>query len=195
MWCAISAVGVFRTDDGGENWELKNQGVTVSSPDEQYDIGYCVHGLVADPANADRIWRQDHSGVYRTSDGGDHWERIEQGLPASFGFPIARDRASGTLFVVPLESDEMRLPPGGRLRVYRSDDDGDNWEESGQGWPEGALYAGVLRGALATDQLDPGGVYLGTTSGTLHYSTDTGTTWQTLPWVLPRILSLSVFVE
>jgi hypothetical protein len=67
-------------------------------------VGYCVHGLVQDPDRPDTIWRQEHVGVFRTEDGGRSWERIESGLPASFGFPIVRDDASGRLFVVPLET-------------------------------------------------------------------------------------------
>jgi photosystem II stability/assembly factor-like uncharacterized protein len=114
MWLAVSAVGVFRSEDGGETWALRNDGVDKTAPSDDYDeIGYCVHCIVADPEDADTIWRQDHSGVYRTSDGGDRWERIETGLPARFGFPMVRDDASGALFVVPLQSTD---PPTAAIR-------------------------------------------------------------------------------
>ncbi|MEX1208589.1 MAG: exo-alpha-sialidase [Acidimicrobiia bacterium] len=191
MWVAVSAVGVFRTEDGGESWALKNSGVTTVAPNDDYDeIGFCVHCLVADPHDANVIWRQDHSGVYRTIDGGDEWQRIEGGLPARFGFTIVRDAASGGLFVVPLESDEHRMPVGGAFQVYRSTDRGDSWQVSGVGHPVGPVYAGVLRGAAATD--GKGGVFLGTTAGSVHLTTDGGDHWITLPEVLPRILTVSV---
>jgi photosystem II stability/assembly factor-like uncharacterized protein len=113
LWVAVSAVGVFRSDDGGATWVPRNHGVEPTIPgDEHPEIGYCVHRIVADPEDADRIWRQEHRGVFRTTDGGDHWERIEEGLPASFGFPIVHDAASGALFIVPQESDEHRMPVG-----------------------------------------------------------------------------------
>ena len=195
IWCAISAVGVFRTDDGGDTWTLKNEGIADTDPNEDYPgIGYCVHSITQDPADADLIWRQDHAGVYRTRNGGDSWERIQEGLPneSGFGFPIVRHHASGALFVVPLESDEYRLPVGGDFRVYRSLDDGDSWHESGAGWSPQPAYAGVLRDAMDCDQLGPGGVYYGTSGGTVGYSADGGNTWAELPIRLPRISSVRV---
>ena len=188
---AVSAVGVFRSDDGGSSWKLCNQGVEITAPSDDFpEVGCCVHRIVADPGDADRIWRQDHSGVYRSRDGGDHWERIETGLPSRFGFPVVRDAASGALFVVPLESDQHRMPVDGRFRVFRSRDGGDSWHTSGTGHPAGEVYAGVLRDAMDTD--GAGGVYLGTTAGTVHYTRDGGDTWQAMPHVLPRINSVVV---
>ncbi len=150
MWVGISAVGVFRSEDGGDTWTPVNQGITQAAPDERApEIGYCVHGLAADPAQPDTIWRQDHMGVYRTTDGGDSWEKIEEGLPAGFGFAMVRDAQSGRLFVVPLEGAENRTPPGGRLTAYVSSDGGDSWRSfRATGLPEHPFYAGVLRGAM-----------------------------------------------
>jgi photosystem II stability/assembly factor-like uncharacterized protein len=191
IWVGVSAVGVFRTEDGGESWALKNEGVTKVAPADNHDeIGYCVHCIVADPADADTIWRQDHSGVYRTSDGGDSWVRIEEGLPSRFGFPIVRDAASGALFLGPLESDEHRMPVGGDFRIYRSTDRGESWHVSGVGQPHQPLYAGVLRDAADTD--GAGGAYFGSTAGTFHFTIDGGDQWRTLPEVFPRILTVCV---
>lgn len=192
LWVGISAVGVFRSEDGGETFDRFDQGVvpTVSpEEDETVEAGWCVHGLVADPADPNRIWRQDHRGVYRTVNGGDSWERIEEGLPAGFGFVVGRDHESGTLFVVPLESDENRLPVDGRLAAYRSTDDGSTWEVSGAGWPTAPQFTGVLRKAMSLDQR--GGVAFGTTGGVVYVSSDTGDTWSQLPFAFPRIFSVS----
>jgi len=191
IWVAISAVGVFRSDDAGATWNTKNAGVTRSVDDGQNDdIGYCVHGLVQDPDDANRLYRQEHQGVFRTDDGGDAWERIEQGLPSRFGFPIGLDEETGSLFVIPLESDENRLPVDGTFRVYRSDDRGNSWQVAGTGYPEAATFTAVLRGAMDTDGRR--GVYLGTTAGKVIVTADAGETWITLPWTLPRILSVRV---
>jgi len=191
MWAAISAVGVLATTDGGTTWELRDSGVTPVIPSDQ--PGHCVHCIVADPDDADAIWRQDHRGVYRTADGGRSWEQIQNGVPGSgFGFPIARDPATGHLFIVPLESDEYRLPVDGRLMVYRSANGGDTWEESGKGLPADRVYTGVLRGAMDVDGTDPGGIYFGTTGGEVWASADTAESWQRLPVTFPRVLSVKV---
>ncbi len=195
-WCGISAVGVFRSDDGGATWSPKNSGVPAILEDKDWkDIGCCVHALASDPTDAMTIYRQDHLGMFRTRNGGDSWERIENGLPSRFGFPLAIDRRTRALFAVPLESDERRLPVEGKLRVYRSRNGGDSWEPLSRGLPQKDSYGTVLRSALATDSLEPCGIVFGTTAGTVHASDDGGESWQTLPCTLPRVLSVTTFVE
>jgi photosystem II stability/assembly factor-like uncharacterized protein len=192
MWVGISAVGVFRSDDGGESFERFDQGVTptvTADEDQVEESGWCVHGLAADPDQPDHIWRQDHRGVYRTTDGGDLWERIEEGLPAGFGFAIGRDHGSGSLFVVPLESDENRLPVGGQLAAYRSRNRGDLWERAGEGWPAAPQFTGVLRKAMSLDQ--QGGVAFGTTGGRIYLSDDAGENWSVLAPSFPRVLAVA----
>jgi BNR/Asp-box repeat len=196
VWCGISAVGAWRSDDGGHTWTPRNEGVRCMAPDKDFPgIGYCVHGLVQDPDDPDTIYRQDHSGMYRTRNSGASWERNENGLPSWFGFAIAMHTSSRTLFSFPLESDEYRLPVGGQCRVYRSRTRGDSWEPLGSGLPGGAYYGSVLRGAMAVDDCDPAGVYVGTTAGDLFISTDAGESWQTLPCRLPRVLSVAAYTE
>ena len=146
--------------------------------------------VLADPGDPDTIWRQDHSGVYRTTDGADSWQRIEQGLPANFGFPIVRDPGSGALFVVPLEADVNRTPVEGRFAAYRSTDGGESWQASGVGWPDKPTYDTVLRGAMAVD--GDGGVYAGTTGGRLWATDDAGDSWHELPGTFPRIHAVAV---
>ena len=185
----------MRHIDGGASWVPKNRGVYWAHEDEEFkEIGHCVHALAQDPDDPRRIYRQDHSGMYRSVDGGESWERNQSGLPSTFGFPIVLDDASRYLFSVPLEADQYRLPVGGALQVFRSTDEGDSWHSASAGLPEVHAYGGVLRGAMAVDNLDPGGVCMGTTSGTLHMSRDLGESWTNLPVILPRILHLSAWV-
>ena len=195
IWVGISAAGLFRSDDGGATFHQKDEGVS-------HDEGWCIHSLAPDPEDADHIYRQDHRGVYRTRNGGDSWEVIETGLPLAtlgdghrcvFGFASAYDRASGSVFAVPLAGESYRYPHDGKLRVYRTRDGGESWEALGNGLPDGC-YAAVLRGAMAVDGLDPGGVYFGDTSGNVFASADCGDHWSRLPGTLPRVLSLEAYV-
>jgi photosystem II stability/assembly factor-like uncharacterized protein len=193
QWVAISAVGVFRSDDGGKTWEPKNDGVEpVGLPEDapRPEVGYCVHCIAHDARDKSRIWRQDHSGVYRTKDGGDNWVRIENGLPANFGFVMWRDDGTGRLFTIPLEADSNRVPVDGRLRAYISDDDGDSWEVAGSGWSEAPQYTGVLRGAFDGD--GDGVFSCGTTGGKLWLTRDNGDSWQELSSAFPRIGAVKV---
>lgn len=196
LWCGISAVGVFRSDDGGTTWEPKNAGVPVIIEDKDHkDIGYCVHAIVQDPRDRATIYRQDHRGMFRTRDGGDSWQRIENGLASGFGFPLALDRRNGALYSVPLESDEYRLPKDGCFRVFRSTDRGDSWHPLTQGLPAQHYYGIVLRAAAATDDLEPCGVYVGTTVGDVFVSSDGGERWSALPAKFPRILCVAAFPD
>jgi photosystem II stability/assembly factor-like uncharacterized protein len=129
-------------------------------------------------------------GVYRTFDGAETWERIENGLPSGFGFTMRRHHASGTLFVVPIEAGENRVPVGGRLAAYRSTDGGESWNLAGTGWPEAQQFTGVLRNAMDVDA--EGGVAFGTTGGQVYVSTDVGDHWEQLPFSFPRILSVAL---
>lgn len=193
IWVGISAVGVFRSDDGGRTWSPKNTGVPHVLEDEKHkEIGFCVHGLALDPDNPDVIYRREHVGMFRSTDGGDTWHRIETGLSSWFGFPITVDRNTGTLWCVPLESDEYRVPPNGRLDVFRSTDRGETWQAMSDGLPRQHCWAGVLRGAMDVDELSPCGVYFGTSSGDVYISADAGEHWTKLPATLPRIMSVDV---
>lgn len=193
MWVAISAVGVFRSDDGGTTWELKNDGVPAAGtpPDApRPEVGYCVHNLDHDPTRPGHLWRQDHTGVFRSTDGGDSWRRIEDGLPGGFGFVMRRDHGSGRLFVVPLHSDGNRLPVDGALRAYVSEDDGDSWKVAGSGWDDARTYTAVLRGAVDAD--GEGAVSFGTTSGRVWWTQDAGDSWRQLAATFPRIGAVSI---
>lgn len=195
LWVAISAVGVFRSDDGGASWQGANEGVPCIIQDEQHcEIGYCVHALQQHPEDANTIFRQDHRGMFKSTDGGEQWREIQEGLPSNFGFPLVMDQRTRALYCCPLESDEYRFPVDGALRVYRSTDEGESWEPMTEGLPQSNAYVNVLRCAMACDSLPEGGVYMGTTAGQLYVSTDGGARWRDLGLSLPRILSVEVYV-
>ncbi len=194
LWVAISAVGVFRSEDGGATWSLCNQGLPNVAPEfiKGEDMGRCVHRLELDPSAPNALVLQFHFGVYRSTDGGDSWTKISAGLPHDFGFPLAVTQDD--LFVVPLVRDSYRVVPDGIFKVWRSRDRGRTWKALTQGLPPADCFVGVLRDAMTADGLDPAGIYLGTTGGEVFVSSDAGGTWQGLPARLPRITSVQVWV-
>lgn len=194
IWVAISAVGVFRTEDGGDTWALCNSGlpgIPTGSRDE--DVCHCVHKIVLDPLNSDTLYMQFHGGVLRSTNGATSWQAIEHGLPGNFGFPMAVTRA-GNLFIAPLE-DEPRTFFDGRMRVFRSANGGTDWSPLDKGLPGEPSYVGVLRDAMDADGLEPAGVYFGTTMGELFYSASNGDEWERLPGFLPRIHTVKAWVD
>ena len=60
--------------------------------------------------------------------------------------------------------------------------------------PQGNVFFGVLRQAMATDRLDPAGVYFGSSSGALYASADEGDSWACIAEHLPTILSVETMV-
>jgi photosystem II stability/assembly factor-like uncharacterized protein len=190
MYVAISAAGTFRTEDGGESWEPANSGVAADFfPDNPFpEVGQCVHKLLVHPARPERLWQQNHCGVYRSDDHGRNWERLEgNGLPSGFGFPIMLDPSDpDTAFVIPEEGAENRVTPDGRLGVYRTHDGGQSWELLEGGLPDPAWVA-VLR---ESSSFDGGGVYFGTQSGSVFASADGGDSWVEAATHLPPILSV-----
>jgi hypothetical protein len=192
MYVGISAAGVFRTEDGGETWTPANRGTAADFlPDPFPELGQCVHKLLVHPARPERLWQQNHCGVYRSDDRGEHWERLEgNGLPSGFGFPLALDhRHPDAAFVIPEESAENRVTCDGRLGVYRTDDAGASWSLLAGGLPQPA-WGAVMREGFSSDRLDPAGIYLGTQSGSLFVSPDAGETWIDAASQLPPILSV-----
>jgi photosystem II stability/assembly factor-like uncharacterized protein len=189
---AISTGGMYVTEDGGESWRASNQGVrAVFLPDQFPEFGQCVHKVVQAKANPDRMFLQNHWGLYRSDDRGESWTDIANGVPSDFGFGLAgHPRDADTAWIVPLESDEFRCTPEGKLRVYRTRDAGASWEPLSSGLPQDGAYETVLRDALAADTLDSVGVYFGTRSGKVFGSRDAGDTWSELFDGLPPVISV-----
>jgi photosystem II stability/assembly factor-like uncharacterized protein len=197
LWVGISSVGAFETTDGGRTWETRNRGVRAGfMPDPYPDFGQCVHKLVMAADGGEHLYQQNHCGVYRSTDGGRQWEEITAGLPSEFGFPMAvHPRDPMTVWTIPLNgADRGRYVPDASAAVWRTHDGGDNWVRSGDGLPQHDAYIGVLREAMASDRLDPAGVYFGTSTGQVYGSADEGHTWSLLADNLPPIWSVDVAV-
>ncbi len=196
LFVAISAAGAFRTDDGGSTWQPINRGLRSGQiPDEDAEVGHCVHNLAMHPSRPDVLYMQKHWDVMRTDDAGGSWHEISGNLPTDFGFPIAvHAHEPDTVYVVPITSDSEHYVPDGKLRVYRSRSGGDEWQPLTAGLPQADCYVNVLRDAMAVDTLDECGIYFGTTGGQVYGSPDGGDTWTAIVRDLPAVLSVEAQV-
>lgn len=196
MHVAISAGGVYRTDDGGHNWRALNRGIRmVHSPEKYPEFGQCVHKFVVHPARPERLFLQSHWGLYRSDDGAESWKDIANGVPSDFGFAmVMHPHNPDCVYILPVESDEFRCAPDGRLRVYRTRNAGASWEPLSRGLPQKRAYETVLRDAMTADSLDPAGLYFGTRSGQLYGSTDEGKTWKRILEGLPAVVCVKCAV-
>ncbi len=195
IYIAISAAGAFRTDDGGLTWKPINKGLKsqYELPDSDADVGHCVHRIALHPSRPDVLYMQKHWDIMRSDNSGDQWSEVSGNLPTDFGFPIdVHAHEPETIYVVPITSDSLHYPPDGKLRVYRSKTGGNEWEPLTKGLPQKDCYVNVLRDAMAVDQLDPCGVYFGTTGGQVYCSPDGGNSWNAITHNLPGVLSVEV---
>ena len=194
IFIAISAAGAFRSDDAGMTWRPINRGLRSQGiPDEDAEVGHCVHRIALHRANPDVLFMQKHWDVMRSNDAGESWFEVSGDLPSDFGFAIdVHAHEPETVYVVPITSDSVHFPPEGKLRVYRSRSGGNEWEPLTKGLPQSHCYVDVLRDAMAVDGLDECGVYFGTTGGQVYASRDAGDTWDAVVRDLPAVLSVEV---
>ncbi len=194
IYTAISAAGVFRSDDTGTTWKPVNRGLSSESiPSPEAEVGHCVHRIAMHPSRPDVLFMQKHWDVMRSDDNGESWREVSGDLPSDFGFTIdVHAHEPETIYVVPIKSDSEHYPPDGRLRVYRSRTGGDEWEGLSDGLPQRDCYVNVLRDAMAVDSLDSCGIYFGTTGGQVYASADAGDSWAPIVRDLPAVLSVEV---
>lgn len=161
------------------------------------EFGQCVHKIAIHPARPERLFLQNHWGLYRSDNCADSWTDIANGVPSNFGFAVLmHPRNPDCVYAVPVESDEFRCASDGRLRVYRTRNGGVSWEPLVRGLPQKRAYETVLRDAMTADACDPVGIYFGTRSGQLFGSRDEGRTWEKILEGLPSVVCVrSAVVE
>ena len=202
LYAGVEPAALFRSEDGGANWQ-EVSGLSHHPTRSQWEPGFgglCLHSIVVDPRTSARMWVGiSAAGVFGTDDGGATWHDVSEGLPSRFGFVLGiHSRDPDTIYVVP--EDEalgtevgggLRFVTGARFRVYRSRKGGGDWEPLTRGLLQSNAYLHVLREGMATDSLDPCGIYIGTTSGQIFHSRDDGDSWELLIEYLPPINSVT----
>lgn len=187
---AVSSAGVLETKDGGRSWFGRNRGMLNDYlPDPRAEWGHDPHCVVACRAQPDRMWQQNHCGVFASEDGAASWNKVSRpDAGVHFGFPIAVDANDGrTAWVVPAREDAQRMAIGGGLFVARTDDGGTSWSALRQGLPQHDSYDIVLRHAL--DAKDDR-VCFGSTTGNVYLSEDRGQSWTCLGHHFPPVYSV-----
>ncbi len=194
MYVAISAAGAFRTDDGGKTWKVITKGLRSEfMPNPTAEVGHCVHRIAMHPKKPNTLYMQKHWDVMRTDNAGDEWKEVSGNLPTDFGFVIdVHAHEPETIYVIPIKSDGEHYPPEGKLRVYRSKSGGNEWEALTKGLPQSNCFVNVLRDAMCVDEMDPCGIYFGTTGGQVYCSANGGDSWNAIVHDLPAVLSVEV---
>lgn len=196
MIVAMSTGGAYGTDDGSTSWQARNTNIRAEFLPEKYpEFGQCVHKIGMSRSKPERLYLQNHWGLYRSDDFGGSWRDIAKGVPSDFGFClVAHPHDPETAYIVPIESDEFRCTPEGKLRVYRTRNGGGSWEPLTRGLPQKNALETVLRDGMAADTLDPAGIYFGTRSGRVYGSNDEGKSWQLLQEGLPPVVCVKAAV-
>lgn len=192
FWAIVQGYSLFETNDGGKTWAPRNKGVRQPYPGDYEEIGFCVHKF-APAADFERMFQQNHFGMYRSDDGGENWTEISEGLPSDFGFAAAthpHDR--DTFYTIPLDPGHGRTMPDGKAAVWRTRDAGSSWQRLHEGLPQENAYVGVLRDGMAIDKQDEPGLYFGTSTGQLFASVDEGESWSQIGGLFPGITSVTV---
>ena len=197
MYVGMSSGGVFASDDQGATWRPLNRGSRADflpSPFPEY--GQDPHRVALHPLRPDRLYQQNHCGIYRMDLPREEWVRIGGHMPAEIGdigLPLAlHPRDPDTAWVIPMDGSTVwpRVSPGGKPAVYATRDAGETWQRLDAGLPREQAWFTVKRQAFCADARAPAGLYFGTTSGSLWASNDEGAHWRCAARDLPEIYAV-----
>jgi BNR/Asp-box repeat len=216
-----SGGGPYRTEDGGKTWSLLNKGVIdrcplpdasadvwglgTSDPEKNLqkhlsEVHKCTHKLVVSREKEGTLYQQNHCGVYRSNDYGENWDDISPDENGRHGFPLALiengKEQEESVFTIPAYRTRQCKKHNsciiGELAAYRSQDGGKSWEKLAKGLPK-KNHTCVLRDAMATDGVNPAGLYFGTITGEVYSSTDLGQNWSLVSENAGRVQGISAF--
>ena len=197
LYFAMSGGGVHESTDGGRSFAPLLEGLDVvegfDAVEPTFHDPHCVRLC---PSNPDRLYQQNHCGIYRLDRPGTRWIRIGRTMPAEvgdIGFPmVVHPRDADVAWVLPMDGTAVwpRTSPGGKPAVYATRNAGESWERVDAGLPPQQAWWTVKRQAMCADGGDPVGLYFGTTSGELWASGDEGRSWHCMARHLPEIYAV-----
>ncbi len=201
LYIGLSGGGVFESTDGGADWAPLNAGVHADFlPDPDFPYGHDPHCVRLHPLRPERLWQQNHCGIYRLDRPDTRWTRVGDNMPrdiGDIGFPVElHPRDPDTAWVFPMDGSDVwpRTSPDGKPAVYETRDAGETWTRRDAGLPERAWFT-VKRQAMAVFDADPVGLVFGTTCGELWTSADEGVSWTQIAAHLPEIYSIETHVS
>ena len=199
MYIGMSSGGVFESTNRGGDWKPLNKGsVSVSSPVPDPEYGHDPHSVKLHPLKPDRLYQQNHCGIYRMERDEGVWVRIGDNMPkdvGDIGFPmVLHPRDPDTAWVFPMDGTEVwpRTSPDGRPAAYVTHDAGESWKRQDKGLPKKDAWMTVKRQAMTADSHEPVGLYFGTTNGEVWASTNEGKKWECLARHLPHVYAIEV---
>jgi hypothetical protein len=199
IYMGMSGGGVFESTNKGADWKPLNQGSVADFlpiPDPEY--GHDPHCVRLHPLSPDRLYQQNHCGIYRMERPEGQWIRIGDNMPSEvgdIGFPmVLHPRDPDTAWVFPMDGTTVwpRTSPDGKPAVYVTRDSGQTWKRKDKGLPKKHAWLTVKRQAMAADSHEPVGIYFGTSSGEIWASSDEGKRWQCLASHLPHVYAVEV---
>jgi hypothetical protein len=197
LYFGMSSGGVHETRDGGKSFTPLADGMeVVEGLDASVLTYHDPHCVVMCPSNPDRLYQQNHCGIYRLDRPSTTWIRVGKNMPAKIGdvgFPIVvHPYDASTAWVFPMDGTTVwpRTSPDGRPAAYMTRNAGKTWTRLANGLPPKEAWWTVKRQAMASDMRDPVGLYFGTTSGEVWMSRDEGARWSCLASRLPEIYAV-----
>ncbi len=199
LYLAMSSGGVHESLDRGKTWIPLIEGLEVVEGFDAANLGFHdPHCVRISPANPDRLYQQNHCGIYRLDRPATKWVRIGKAMPkrvGDIGFPmVVHPRDADTAWVFPMDGQTVwpRTSVAGIPCAYVTHNGGKSWQRLDSGLPKTQAWWTVKRQAMTADAQDPVGLYLGTTSGELWMSGDEGGKWACIARHLPEIYAVEV---
>ena len=199
LYFAMSSGGVHESIDGGNKWTTLVKGMEVVGGFDPSSITFHdPHCVRICPSQPDRLYQQNHCGIYRIDRPSNEWQRVGRKMPkrvGDVGFPIVvHPRDADTAWVFPMDGSDVwpRISPAGQPAAYVTHNGGKTWQRQDKGLPAEQAWWTVKRQAMTADALDSVGLYFGTTSGELWLSRDEGAQWSCMARHLPEIYSVEV---